>query len=393
MINKNIKVVGVTGTNGKTTVATMLYNLFTKLGHKTALLSTVEYRIGDEVIPARLTTPDGGELKELFAKMEKRDIEYCFMEASSHGLTQGRVDDIDFTGAIFTNITHEHLDYHKTFEEYMKAKRSFFDKLGAHAWALANSDDENGPFMLQNTKAAQHYYGFEQEDGTFAGDLQFEGKLLANTFNGIAMTANGHEIRTKLIGRFNAYNLLAVYGAAMLLDQDADTVATVLGELAAPRGRFEAIEMNGRVGIVDYAHTPDALENVLQTIHDIKSENQHVFTVIGCGGDRDREKRPKMARIAAKYSDHIFITSDNPRSESPEAILDDMEEGLDDPKDNPQVTRDIDRTRSIKRAVEIAEDGDIILVAGKGHEDYQIIGEDRIPFSDKEILTEALENL
>lgn len=388
----DIKVVGVTGTNGKTTVATLLYQLFTKLGYKTALLSTVEYRIGDEVIPSRLTTPDIDELADLFKKMKKANCEYCFMEVSSHGIFQNRIQDINFAGAVFTNITHDHLDYHNTFEEYLKVKKSFFDTLSPSAFALANIDDQNGAFMLQHTQASAHFYGLQTEDQSFTGDVQFEGKIMANTFRGIAIELNGKEIHVPLIGTFNAYNLLAVYGTALLLEEKEDRIIEALATLAPPRGRFEHIEINGRVGIVDYAHTPDALENVLSTIHEIKSENQKVFTVVGCGGDRDQTKRPLMARIAWKYSDHVFLTSDNPRSEDPEKILDQMEAGLDDPKDNPKITRIVDRAAAIKTAVEILQDGDILLVAGKGHEDYQIIGTEKTHFNDMEVLREALES-
>lgn len=390
-INETIKVVGVTGTNGKTTVATLLYQLFKQLGHKVALLSTVEYIIDDKVLPARLTTPDRGELADLFAQMEKAGCEYCFMEVSSHGIDQGRIDDIHFAGAVFTNITQDHLDYHNTFEEYLAAKKKFFDRLDESAFALANFDDENGAFMLQSTSANKQFYGLQQEDGAVTGELNFEGKLLANTFDGIVMEVNTREVRSALVGRFNAYNLLAVYGAAYLLGIAEDDIAAALPSLTAVRGRFQYISDNGYFGVVDYAHTPDALENVLQTLHNLKSENQSIFTVVGCGGDRDPGKRPLMARIAHKYSDHVLLTSDNPRTENPETILDQMEAGLDDPKNDPKVTRESDRKAAIKRAVEIAETGDIILVAGKGHEDYQILGTEKIHFDDMEVLRDAMQ--
>lgn len=385
-----MKVVGVTGTNGKTTVATLLYNLFEKLGYKTGLVSTIKNYIHTNEILATHTTPDQITLHRLFKDMVDAGCEYCFMEVSSHALDQGRVHGIEFTGAIFMNVTHDHLDYHGTFENYLLAKQKLFALLHPHAWALANADDENGAFMLQNTQAAQHYYGLQKEDGGFAGDINFEGVIIENSFNGVVLDVNGHKITSQLIGQFNAYNLLAIYGSAMLLQQDAEQVALRMAELHPADGRFDVIRgATGKVGIVDYAHTPDAVENVLSTIAEIKTDDQKVITVIGCGGDRDKEKRPKMARIAEELSDYVVLTADNPRSEEALAIVEDMKAGLDHPGgDHVLVTPD--RAEAIDTAVYTARDNDIILVAGKGHETYQEIQGTKYDFSDREVLEEKL---
>jgi UDP-N-acetylmuramoyl-L-alanyl-D-glutamate--2,6-diaminopimelate ligase len=393
--SQELKLVGVTGTNGKTTVADLLYQLFQKLGHTTGLLSTVENKIGDNVAPSNMTTPDPITTQKLLREMVDAKCTHVFMEVSSHALDQDRISGLVFDGAIFTNVTQDHLDYHNTFEEYLKAKRKFFDYLNEDAFALANSDDENGEFMLQNTKAKKQYYGLRQEDGAVTGELQFEGKLLANTFFGLKLEINEQLLETKMIGRFNAYNLLAVYGAAYLLGEKAENILDAMQDFAPPAGRFDHVEINGKVGIVDYAHTPDALENVLQTIHNIKSENQKVFTVVGCGGNRDVGKRGPMATIAQKYSDIALFTSDNPRDEDPRIIIDQMMEGVANPEDPEpdNVYKVVDREEAIRQAAERAGDGDIVLVAGKGHETYQEIKGVRRPFDDREVLEQALREL
>ena len=385
-----LKVVGVTGTNGKTTVATLLYNLFEKLGYKTGLVSTIKNYIHTNEVPATHTTPDQITLHRLFKDMVDAGCEYCFMEVSSHALDQGRVNGIEFTGAIFMNVTHDHLDYHGTFENYLLAKRKLFELLKPHAWALANADDENGEFMLQNTQAAQYYYALQKEDGGFAGDINFEGAIIENSFNGVVLDVNGHKIMSQLIGQFNAYNLLAIYGAAMLLQQEADQVTARMIELHPADGRFDVLrDSTGKVGIVDYAHTPDAVENVLSTIAAIKKDDQKVITVIGCGGDRDKEKRPQMARIAQQLSDYVVLTADNPRSEEVLAIIEDMKVGLDHP-DDEHVLVTPDRAEAIDTAVYTARANDIVLVAGKGHEDYQEVKGTKHDFSDREVLEEKL---
>lgn len=387
-----LKIVGVTGTNGKTTTATLLYQLFKDLGYKVGLVSTVVNKIDDQEIPASMTTPDALSLQSMFRDMVDAGCTHAFMEVSSHALDQGRVQGIDFTGALLTNITHDHLDYHHTFEKYLVAKQKLFDMLHAHAFALANYDDENGEFVLQNTEAEKSFYALTQEDESFAGAIQFEGKVLANTFYGLQMNINGKELSSKLVGSFNAYNIMAIYGAALLLQESEEKVLEKLTTLVPPAGRFQHMEKNGRVGIVDYAHTPDALENVLTTIKDIKSENQRMITVVGCGGDRDKQKRGPMATITQQYSDLAIFTSDNPRSEDPHAIIDEMMNGIagDDPKPE-NMMKVVDRREAIATAVKMSKDGDIILVAGKGHETYQDVKGVRHPFHDYEVLGEELE--
>jgi len=387
-----LKVVAVTGTNGKTTVAMVLHQLFQNMGYDAGLLSTVENKINDEVMPhddGATTTQHALALHKAFARMIEAGCEYCFMEVSSHALDQYRVSGIEFTGAIFMNITHDHLDYHGTFKNYMTAKKKLFDMLHPHTWALANMDDENGEFMLQHSKAAQYYYGFQKEDGSFSGKLSFEGELIENTFDGITITANGEVVCSNLIGSFNAYNMLAVYGSAKLLDIGHGAVAKAFETIKPAPGRFEIVRNGDRVGIVDYAHTPDALENVLKTLHAIKKEDQKIVTVIGCGGDRDVEKRPVMARIAQSLSSAIVLTSDNPRTEEPLSIINDMKEGLAQ-RDNDVVHIVPDRAEAIDTAVYVAGENGIILVAGKGHETYQIIGTENIDFDDRKILREKL---
>jgi len=385
-----LKVIGVTGTNGKTTTTTLLYKLFENLGYKVGLISTIQNYIHKKELPATHTTPDPITLHTLFRDMVDAGCEYCFMEVSSHALDQKRVVGIEFTGAIFTNATHDHLDYHMTFEAYLSAKQGLFDMLHDHMWALANADDENGEFMLQNTKAMQHYYGLTHEDHHFSGKINFEGTIIENSFNGLVMDINGKKLVSNLVGVFNAYNLLAIFGAAQLLDEDADLVIEKMGELESADGRFQMVRNSrGTIGIIDYAHTPDALENVLATLRDIKKTDQRIITVIGCGGNRDTLKRPVMARIARELSDFVVLTADNPRGEEPLAIIESMKHGLDNPKDDA-VFEVIDRAEAIENAVSLAGDNDIILIAGKGHETYQEIKGEKFHFNDREVLEEKL---
>jgi len=384
--SSKLKLVGVTGTNGKTTVATLLYKLFIDLGYKCGLLSTVENKVNGEVVPATHTTPDPVALNELLDRMVAKGCDYCFMEVSSHAIAQHRIEGLQFAGGIFTNLTHDHLDYHKTFENYLKAKKAFFDGLGKGAFALTNVDDKNGNVMLQNTKAHRKGYSIKNM-------ADYKGKILENQFDGLVLNVDGDDVYFKLVGSFNAYNLLAVYGAAMLLEQDKAKVLTSLSKLSGAEGRFDyVISPNKIVGIIDYAHTPDAVQNVLSTIHDIRKGNEKVITVIGCGGDRDKTKRPIMAKVAATLSDKVILTSDNPRSEDPAQIIKDMEAGLD-PNTQRKAISITDRREAIKTAVHLAQPGDIILLAGKGHEKYQEISGVRNHFDDKEELAEQFKIL
>lgn len=377
--SSKLKLVGVTGTNGKTTVATLLYKLFIDLGYKCGLLSTVENKVNGEVVPATHTTPDPVALNELLDRMVAKGCDYCFMEVSSHAIAQHRIEGLQFAGGIFTNLTHDHLDYHKTFENYLKAKKAFFDGLGKGAFALTNIDDKNGNVMLQNTKAHRKGYSIKNM-------ADYKGKILENQFDGLVLNVDGDDVYFKLVGSFNAYNLLAVYGTAMLLEQDKAKVLTSLSKLSGAEGRFDyVISPNKIVGIIDYAHTPDAVQNVLSTIHDIRKGNEKVITVIGCGGDRDKTKRPIMAKVAATLSDKVILTSDNPRSEDPAQIIKDMEAGLDANTQRKAISI-TDRREAIKTAVHLAQPGDIILLAGKGHEKYQEINGVRNHFDDKEEL-------
>ena len=381
--SQRIKLIGVTGTNGKTTTVTLLHSLFRELGYKTGLLSTVRNLINDEEVPATHTTPDPLQLNQLLNRMADAGCEYCFMEVSSHAVIQHRVAALEFAGGVFTNITRDHLDYHKTFDNYLRAKKGFFDQLGESAFALINTDDRNGRIMVQNTKATVKTYSLKVVS-------DFKGKVLENTFGGLLMNINGHDILCRLVGSFNAYNLLAVYATAVSLGEESLKVLTALSLLMPPEGRFEYIRGNTAItGIVDYAHTPDALQNVLLTIRDVREGNEKVITVVGCGGDRDAGKRPQMAAIACEYSDQVILTSDNPRSEDPEEILSDMKAGV--PK---HLTRKVlaitDRKEAIRTACTIAHTGDIVLVAGKGHEKYQEIKGVKYPFDDRIILEEAL---
>ncbi|WP_341226244.1 UDP-N-acetylmuramoyl-L-alanyl-D-glutamate--2,6-diaminopimelate ligase [uncultured Arcticibacterium sp.] len=380
--SSKIKLVGITGTNGKTSVATLLFDLFRKLGYTCGLLSTVQNQIEDEIIPSTHTTPDSVKINELLALMHKKGCNYVFMEVSSHAVVMERIAGLSFTGGVFTNITQDHLDFHETFKNYIDAKKGFFDRLPKTAFALTNSDDKNGKVMLQNSVAEKHAY-------TLRGVGAFKGKVLDCGLYGLNMTINEQEVWFKLIGRFNAYNLLAVYGTATLLGEEPEAILTELSQLQPPPGRFEQIHSTDhKVGIVDYAHTPDALKNVLETIKDLKEGNQQVICVVGCGGNRDKGKRPLMAKIACELSDKVILTSDNPRNEEPEAILKDMQEGVSITK-RKKVLAILDRREAIKTAVMLSNEGDIILVAGKGHENYQDIKGVKSHFDDKEEIIRA----
>lgn len=377
--SKKLKLVGVTGTNGKTTVATLLFQLFSELGYHVGLLSTVQNQIGDRIIPATHTTPDPIQLNHLLSEMVEEGCDYCFMEVSSHAVVQQRIAGLKFTGAIFTNITHDHLDFHKTFSSYIKAKKKFFDDLDTAAFALTNEDDRNGQVMLQNTFAYKKTYGLHS-------GADFSARIVESHFDGMLMNIDGHDVWVKLVGGFNAYNLLAVYGAAILLEQETVRVLTAMSVLTGAEGRFETMKApNGVFGIVDYAHTPDAVENVLQTIEKLRNESQQIITVLGCGGDRDKTKRPEMSQSALRYSDRLIITSDNPRTEDPLVIIKEMEAGVA-PEQKSKVLSIADRKEAIRVAYQLAKPGDIIVVAGTGHEKYQEVNGVRHHFDDKEIL-------
>jgi UDP-N-acetylmuramoyl-L-alanyl-D-glutamate--2,6-diaminopimelate ligase len=380
--SRQMKVIGVTGTNGKTTNVTLLHHLFRKLGYDVGMLSTVQNQINETVLPATHTTPDAVTCQALMAKMLAAGCQFCFMEVSSHAIEQARIAGIEFAGAIFTNITHDHLDYHLTFDNYIKAKKKLFDQLPATAFALVNVDDKNGKIMLQNTAAKKYTFALK----TIAN---FKAKLMGNTLHGLQLEVQNKEVWFKLIGSFNAYNLLGVYAAAVLLGENEDDVLTELSGLDTAKGRFEqVISKNHVTGIVDYAHTPDALENVLTTIADLKGEGK-VITVVGCGGNRDAAKRPIMAEIACKYSDKVILTSDNPRNEAPEAILAEMQKGVSIQSARKVLTI-LDRREAIKTACMLANEHDIILLAGKGHENYQEIKGVKHHFDDKEELMRVL---
>jgi UDP-N-acetylmuramoyl-L-alanyl-D-glutamate--2,6-diaminopimelate ligase len=375
--SRKLKLVGVTGTNGKTSIATLQFNLFRKLGYKCGLISTVQNQIEEEVIPTTHTTPDAVKLNQLLAQMAEKNCSFVFMEVSSHAVEMQRIAGLVFAGAIFTNITQDHLDFHKTFDNYIKAKKGFFDQLPKTAFALTNADDRNGKVMLQNTAATKYSYSLKNLGN-------FKGKVIDCGLFGLQMEINSVEVWFKLIGKFNAYNLLAVYGSAVLLGESSEQILEVLSELTPPPGRFEQVVSSQKiVGIVDYAHTPDALENVLETIRDLSEGNQKIITVVGCGGNRDTGKRPLMAKIACNLSDHVILTSDNPRNEDPEKILLDMQAGVPISA-RRKVIQLLDRKEAIKKAVELAKPHDIILVAGKGHETYQDIKGVKSHFDDKE---------
>jgi UDP-N-acetylmuramoyl-L-alanyl-D-glutamate--2,6-diaminopimelate ligase len=377
-----IKLVGVTGTNGKTTIATLLFKLFTALDYKCGLISTVQNQIADTVIAATHTTPDAINLNALLKQMVDEGCEYVFMEVSSHAIHQQRIAGLQFAGALFSNITHDHLDYHKTFDEYIRVKKSWFDNLSAAAFAISNADDKRGMVMLQNTAAKKYFYSLK----TMA---DFKGKILDNSLTGLHLLVNDVEVHFRLIGEFNAYNLLSVYGAAICLGEEKNNVLQILSSLDGAEGRFDYTISNTEkvIGIVDYAHTPDALLNVLATIKKLKQGNEKVITVVGCGGDRDKTKRPVMAQVACEYSDKVILTSDNPRSEEPLEILKDMEAGVNIAA-KKKVISIADRREAIKTAVSLAQKEDIVLIAGKGHEKYQDIKGVKYDFDDKKVLGE-----
>ncbi|MFP5043039.1 UDP-N-acetylmuramoyl-L-alanyl-D-glutamate--2,6-diaminopimelate ligase [Parasediminibacterium sp. JCM 36343] len=384
--SEKVKLVGVTGTNGKTTIATVLFKLFTQMGYTCGLISTVQNQIGTTIIPATHTTPDAVSLNALLQRMVNEGCSHVFMECSSHAIHQKRIAGLHFTGALFSNITHDHLDYHKTFDEYIKVKKKFFDDLPSTAFAITNADDKRGMVMLQNTHARKYTYSLK----TIA---DFKGKILDNALTGLQMLVNETEVHFQLIGEFNAYNLLAVYGAAICLGEEKLEVLTALSMLTGAEGRFDyLISSKFIVGIVDYAHTPDALENVLSTIKKLRKGHEQIITVVGCGGDRDKTKRPIMAQMACTLSDRVILTSDNPRSEEIADILKDMEAGLDSAAKRKYISIS-DRKEAIKTAVSLANEEDIILVAGKGHEKYQDIKGVKYPFDDKEVLRETFEIL
>ena len=379
----NLILCGVTGTNGKTTIATLLHQLFTGLGYGTGLISTVRVMINDRSLPATHTTPDAIQINRLLSDMVEAGCTYCFMEVSSHAIHQHRISGLNFAGGIFSNITHDHLDYHGDFKSYLNAKKTFFDRLPATAFALANADDRNAGVMLQNTRAMKKRFGLKSVS-------DYHAKVLENLFDGLMLDIDGHEVWCKLIGEFNAYNLLAVYAAAIELGQEPARVLTLLSTLHSAEGRFEPMQSDsGITAIVDYAHTPDALENVLKTINTIRTGNEQLITVVGAGGDRDREKRPVMARIAGELSTRLILTSDNPRSEDPEEIITEMKAGVQ-PVDFKKLLVVTNRREAISTACALAQPGDIILVAGKGHEKYQEINGVKHPFDDKKILEELL---
>ena len=379
----SLQLVGITGTNGKTTIATLLFKLYRELGYNVGLISTVENQINDRVIPATHTTPNPLALNLLLQQMVNEGCVYCFMEVSSHAVVQHRIEGLHFAGGVFSNITHDHLDFHKTFDNYIKAKKAFFDMLPKTAFALTNADDKNGMVMLQNTKATKKTYALKQM-------ADFQARIIENRFSGLNLEVDQVDVFFKLVGSFNAYNLLAAYGTAMLLGEDKLNVLTLLSNLTGAEGRFDYVSNAKQIiGIVDYAHTPDAVQNVLSTIANIRKGTEQVITVIGCGGDRDKTKRPVMAQVACDWSDKVILTSDNPRTEDPAAILAEMEAGVS-PTNKRKTMTIADRKEAIKTACHLAKPGDIILIAGKGHEKYQEINGVRHHFDDKEILTEQL---
>lgn len=385
--SRHLKLVAVTGTNGKTSTVTMLYNLFKDLGYEVGLLSTVRNLVGAREVAATHTTGDAIQINSLLAEMVAAGCEYCFMEASSHAIHQHRTAGLDFTGAVFSNISHDHLDYHGTFDAYIKAKKMLFDQLPKTAFALTNIDDKRGRIMVQNTSANVQTYSLKRI-------ADFKMKVLENTFSGLVLDVDGQEVYTQLIGEFNAYNLLAVYAVARLLDVELMEALSALSRLKSAEGRFDYIvsDKDEIVGIVDYAHTPDALKKVLGSIQSVRTGAEQLITVIGCGGNRDKEKRPVMARIAGELSDKLILTSDNPRNEDPAEILKEMQAGLT-PVLTPKTITIQDRKEAIRTACQLAQRRDIILVAGKGHEKYQEIAGVKHPFDDKEILAETLKEL
>lgn len=384
--SENLKLVGVTGTNGKTTVTSLLYQLFKKAGYKVGLLSTVKIMVDNTEYKATHTTPDSLTINKYLKLMNDEGVEFCFMEASSHGIHQSRTEGLKFAGGIFTNLSHDHLDYHESFAEYRDVKKAFFDHLPKDAFALSNMDDKNGLVMLQNTEAKKYTYALKNY-------ADYRAQILENEFSGLLLKVNDSELWTKLIGSFNAYNILAIYGAAELLGLEKDEILRLISELDNVSGRFQYFISEEKItAIVDYAHTPDALKNVLETINSIRTKNEELITVVGCGGDRDKTKRPKMAHIASALSTKVIFTSDNPRSEVPEAIIEDMEKGVE-PQNFKKTLSITDRKQAIKTACQMAEAKDIILIAGKGHETYQEIKGERFDFDDYKTVQEFLKQL
>lgn len=384
--SENLKLVGVTGTNGKTTIASLLYQLFKKAGYKVGLLSTVKIMVDEQEFKATHTTPDSLTINKYLDVMVLDGCEFCFMEVSSHGIHQKRTEALHFAGGVFTNLSHDHLDYHNTFAEYRDVKKLFFDNLPKSAFAITNIDDKNGAIMLQNTKAKKLTYALKSY-------ADYKAQILENQLSGLLLKVNDNEVWVKLIGSFNAYNLLAIYGVAVELGIERVEALRLLSELESVSGRFQFIVSNSKItAIVDYAHTPDALENVLKTIEDIRTKNEQLITVVGCGGDRDKTKRPIMANIASSISDKAIFTSDNPRTENPETIIEEMEKGVE-PQNFKKTLSILDRKQAIKTACQLANPNDIILIAGKGHETYQEIKGVRYDFDDLKIVTELLQQL
>ncbi|RYH75740.1 UDP-N-acetylmuramoyl-L-alanyl-D-glutamate--2,6-diaminopimelate ligase [Flavobacteriaceae bacterium 144Ye] len=382
----NLKLVGVTGTNGKTTVSTLLYQLFKKAGFKVGLLSTVKIMVGDKEFKATHTTPDSLTINKYLSEMNDEGVEFCFMEVSSHGIHQNRTEGLVFEGGIFTNLSHDHLDYHNTFAEYRDVKKQFFDQLPAKSFALVNVDDKNGLVMLQNTKARKITYALKSY-------ADYKAQILENQFSGLLLKLNDNEVWTRLIGSFNAYNILAIYATAELLGLEKVENLKLISELESVSGRFQYLVSDEKItAIVDYAHTPDALKNVLETINNIRTKNEELITVVGCGGDRDKTKRPKMGHIASALSTKVIFTSDNPRSEVPDAIIEDIEKGVE-PQNYKKTLSIVDRKQAIKTACQMAQPNDIILIAGKGHETYQEIKGERFDFDDYKIVQEFLKQL
>lgn len=381
-----LKLIGITGTNGKTTCCTLLHDLFENLGYKSGLISTVVNKVSNEEIESTHTTPDPIQLNLLLAKMVEQNCDYCFMEVSSHAIHQNRIHGLRYSGAAFTNITHDHLDYHKTFREYLDVKKQFFDGLQADAFALSNADDKNGEFMLQNTKAKKLFYALKTH-------ADFKAKILESSFSGLILKLENLELYSRLIGSFNASNILVIYGVAISLGISSNEVMTCISRLGAVDGRFECVKSKGNIiAIIDYAHTPDALENILNTINDIKHRSQKLISIVGCGGDRDKDKRPIMGEIASRNSETLILTSDNPRTENPQLIIDDIEKGVQE-NSKSTVLQILNRHQAIKTAVKVANEGDIILIAGKGHEKYQEIDGVRHEFDDVQVVKEMFNQM
>lgn len=384
--SENLKLIGVTGTNGKTTIATLLYQLFKNAGYKVGLLSTVRIMVDNIEHKATHTTPDSLTINKYLKAMNEEGVEFCFMEVSSHGIHQKRTEGLLFEGGIFTNITHDHLDYHKTFAEYRDVKKQFFDQLPSKAFALTNVDDKNGLFMLQNTAARKFTYALK-------GYADYKAQILENQFSGLLLKVNDSEVWTRLIGNFNAYNVLAIYATAELLGLEKVEVLRLVSELESVSGRFQYLISDDKItAIVDYAHTPDALKNVLETINSIRTKNEELITIVGCGGDRDKTKRPKMGHIASALSTKVIFTNDNPRSENPETILSEIESGVE-PQNFKKTVSIADRKQAIKTACQMANPNDIILIAGKGHETYQEVNGQRFDFDDYKTVQELLKQL